>query len=121
LRPPAWASRIRVAPTRFSTAVDEPPHRVRQVTVEAREEAEAVLGRQVGAALRAGAGHRQAAGLAAGDVTCLEHDDLEPALGQLVRRREARHAAPEDRDSVVHRGDAVTPAAVAARIGQERE
>ncbi len=78
-------------------ALGDPPHRVRDVAIEAREEAEAVLGRQVRAAVGAGAGHRQAAGLAAGDVARLEHDDVEPALGQLVRCRQARDAAAEDR------------------------
>ena len=50
LRPPACASRIRVAPVRRSSDAAaarrrDPPHRVREVAVEAREEAEAVLGR----------------------------------------------------------------------------
>jgi hypothetical protein len=42
-----------------------------------------LLGREVGAPAGAGPRDRQAAGLAARDVARLEHDDLEPALGQL--------------------------------------
>ena len=83
-------------------AVGDAPHRVRQVLVEAREEAEAVLGREVLAAAGAGAGHRQAAGLAARDVARLEHHDVEAALGQLVRGGEAGDAAAEDRHLHVH-------------------
>ena len=58
--PPACANRIRVAPTRWSRTVGsparDPRHRVGQVAVEAREEAEAVLAGEIGAAVRAGAG-----------------------------------------------------------------
>ena len=76
----------------------DPPHRVRDVPVEAGEETEAVLGRQVGAAAGGGAGHGQAARLAAGDVARLEDDDLEAALGELVGGGQAGDAAAEDRD-----------------------
>ena len=48
-----------------AAAERDPPHRVRHVVVEAREEPEAVLAGQVPAAATAGAGHRDAAGLAA--------------------------------------------------------
>ena len=61
-------------------AVGDAPHGVRQVLVEAREEAEAVLGREVLAVAGARIRDGQAAGLAAGDVARLEHHDVEAAL-----------------------------------------
>ena len=88
-------------------AVRYPPHRVRHVLIEAGEEAEAVLGRQVLAVAGAGVRDRQAARLAAGDVARLEHDDLEAALGQLVRGGEAGDAASEDRHPA-HGDDSLT-------------
>ena len=101
--PPTCAKRIRVAPTRWSrdrAAGDrDPAHRVREVTVEAREEAEAVLARQVGAPVLARAGVRDAARLAAQRVAHLVDRDLEPALGQLVGGAQARHPAAQHRHS----------------------
>src|SRR6185369_12560492 len=60
----------------------------------------------VGALVSARAGavvdHRDAARLAAGNVAPLEHDHLEAALDQLVRRAHARHAAAENDDPGRH-------------------
>ena len=67
------------------------------MVVEAGEEAEAVLAGQVAAAARRGAGDRDAARLAAERVALVD-GDLEAALGELVRRGEAGHAAAEDGD-----------------------
>ena len=73
-------------------------HRVGQVAVEAREEAEAVLGRQVVAPVGARSAHAVAARLAAEARAALVDGDREAALGQLVRGRQTGDAAPEDRD-----------------------
>ena len=73
----------------------DPAHRVRHVVVEAGEEAEAVLARQRLAPARGGAGHRDAARLAA-ERLALVDVHAEAALDELVRGREARHAAAED-------------------------
>ena len=71
-------------------------HGVRQVLVEPWEEAEAVLGRQIGPAVSARFGRRHAAGLAAGDAAVLEDGDVETPLGELVGGGHPRHAATED-------------------------
>jgi hypothetical protein len=76
----------------------DPLHRVRQVAVEAGEEPEAVLGRQVAPATGPGSGHGQAAGLAAGDRPRLQDRDREAALGELVRGAQPGDAAAEDDD-----------------------
>ena len=85
------------------------PHRVDHVLVETGKEAKAVFTGQamldrlyagIGPLVAARAGavvdHRDAARLAAGDVAELEHDHLEAAFDQLVRRAHARHAAAEN-------------------------
>jgi ligand-binding SRPBCC domain-containing protein len=69
----------RLAPRR------DPRHRVRQMAVERREEPEAVLGGQA-------VGRRIGAGLAAGERALLIDRHGEPALGQLVGRRQAADA-----------------------------
>ena len=69
----------------------DPRHRVRQVAVEAREEAEPVLGGKP--RLR----RRVAARLPAGDGALLVDRDREPALGQLVGGAQTGDAAPENR------------------------
>ena len=71
------------------------------MAVEAGEEAEAVLGRQVAAPAGPRARDGQAARLAPEAVARLVDRHLEPALGQLVRGGETRHAATEDRDRSV--------------------
>ena len=62
----------------------DPTHRVRDVSVEARKEAKAVLGRQIGATVDPGTRHGQATRLAARNRPALEHHHLEPALGKLM-------------------------------------
>jgi hypothetical protein len=79
-------------------AVRDPRHRVGQVAVEAREEAEAVLGRQVGPPAGARSGHRHRARLAAEGVARLVHGDVESALGELVRGAQPAHPAAQDRN-----------------------
>ena len=87
-------------------------HGVHDVLVEAGEEAEAVLARQVvldrrhavvgqhmAGAGRALVGNRDAARLAAGDVAAFEHRDLEPTLDELVRGAHAGDAAAQDDDA----------------------
>ena len=69
----------------------DPAHRVGDVAIEAREEAEPVLGRQVGATVHPSAGHGQAPCLTPGYRPGLQHDHVEPALGQLVGRSQAGH------------------------------
>ena len=64
--------------------------------VKPGEEAEAVLGRQIGAAVSARFGRGHAAGLAAGDAPVLEDGDVETPLGQLVGGGHPRHPATED-------------------------
>ena len=96
-------------------AVDaDPAHRVGHVAVEAREEAEAVLGGQVAAPVGPRARDGQAARLATEAVARLVDGDREAALGQLVRGGETRHAASEDRDPLRHRRASLT------RRGSER-
>ena len=75
----------------------DPAHRVRQVPVEAREEAEAVLGREVGTAADTRTGHGQAARLAAGDRPALEDHHVEAALGQFVGGGQPGHATAQHR------------------------
>ncbi len=70
-------------------------HRVRHVVVEAREEPEAVLPRQLPSSAGRGAADRDAPGLAAPGGR-LEDGHLVAALDQLVRGRQAGHAAAED-------------------------
>ena len=82
--------------------VRNPAHRVGDVTVEAREEAEPVLAGQILAAVLAGARQREAAGLAAGDGEQLVDLDVEAALDQLVGGAEAGDAAAEDDDFGIH-------------------
>ena len=62
-----------------------PLHRVRQVAIEAGEEAEAVLGRQVVAPVGPGSGYPVAARLAAEARAAFVDGDREAALDQLVR------------------------------------
>jgi hypothetical protein len=83
-------------------------HRVRHVAVEAGEEAEAVLGRQVAAAVGPRARDGQAARLAAETVARLVDGDREPALGELVCGGETRHATTQDRDRRRHRRASLT-------------
>ena len=75
----------------------DPAHRVGDVSIEAREEAEAVLGRQVGATVHPRARHRQAPRLAPGNRPALEHHHVEPTLGQLVGGGQPGHAAAQHR------------------------
>ena len=72
-------------------------HRRRQVLVEAGEEVEAVMARQLAAAVGARAGDGDAAHLAA-PVLLLEHGDGKAALEELVGDREAADTAAEDED-----------------------
>ncbi len=103
------------------------PHRVDDVAVEAGEESEAVLARQVvldgieaavgelvAAAALAVVAHRHAARLAAGEVAAFEHDHLEAALGQLVRGAHAADAAAEDDDARGHARRTARPRAASA-------
>src|SRR5262249_13254051 len=82
----------RVAPERDAL------HRVGQVAVERREEAEAVLARQVAPPVAPGARDEDAARLATRPGRRLVDRDLEPALGELVGVGEAANAAPQDGD-----------------------
>jgi ligand-binding SRPBCC domain-containing protein len=72
------------------------------VPVKAREEPEAVLAGEVGAAAGARVRDRHAARLAAREVALLVDRDAETALRQLVRRAQPRHAPAEDRDRTAH-------------------
>jgi len=98
-------------------------HRVGQVAVEARKEAKAVLGGQVGAAAGARARDGHAARLATQVRPRLVDGHLEAALGELVGRAQARDAAAEDRHRIAHepslRGDA-GGGLVAVRTAQAR-
>jgi hypothetical protein len=82
--------------------VGDASHRVRDVAVEPREEAEAVLAGEVRAPVRAGVGHPQAAGLPARLGVHFVNDDLEPALGELVGGGHAGDAAAQDGDLLAH-------------------
>ena len=68
-----------------AAAVRDPRHRVREVAVEAGEEAEAVLRGQVRPPAGPRPRHRHRARLAAERVARLVHRDVESPLGQLVR------------------------------------
>ena len=72
------------------------PHRVRDVVVEAGEEAEAVLAGERPAPAGRGAGDRDAARLAAERLALVDRD-LEAALGELVRGCQPGHPPAEDR------------------------
>ena len=99
------------------------PHRVRDVVVEAGEEAEAVLAGQVATAAGGGAGHRDAARLAAERVALVD-GDVEAALDELVGGGEAGHAAAEDGDRLAGAGacaaSALGPAAGTAALRPHR-
>ena len=72
-------------------------HGVGHVAVEAREEAEPVLGREVPDARRCpNRAPRSLRALPPNRPLALVDGDREAALGQLVRGRQARDAAPED-------------------------
>lgn len=73
-------------------------HGVRQVPVEAREEAEAVLPGQGPAAARAGSRYVHRARLAAEHVVVLVDGDGVAAFGEFVGDAESGDAAAEDRD-----------------------
>ena len=77
-------------------------HRVGDVVVEAGEEPEPVLTGQVRPPSDAGAGNGDAAGLAA-ERLAFDDRDLEPALDQLVGRRQPSHPATEDDDLAAER------------------
>ena len=109
LREPDACRRHQVVRHLASVERRRAPHRVDHVLVETRKEAKAVLAGQamldrlyagIGPLVAARAGavvdHRDAARLAAGDVAELEHDHVEAAFDQLVRRAHARHAAAEN-------------------------
>src|SRR4029077_2632229 len=76
----------------------DPVHRVDDVAIEAREEAEAVLSGQVLPSFRAGPVDGDAAGLAAGQVLALEDPDRVTALDELVRRAHSRDPPTDDDD-----------------------
>ena len=90
---------------RAAAPIRRSPHRVDDVAVEARVEAEAVLARQVASAGGAGARHGLAARLAAGAGPPLVQGDREAALDELVGGGEAGDAAAEDG----HAGHAAEP------------
>ena len=90
-----------VGATRPAVAERDPAHRVGDVLVEAREEAEAVLSREVLPSPGARAGNRHAPRLAAERGLPLVDGDGEPALGQFVGGAEAADAATQYRDSVL--------------------
>jgi len=73
-------------------------HGVGQVAVEAREEAEPVLGGDVGPPIRPRAGEWEAARLAAEPRAALVHAGRESAVDELVRGAQAADAAAEHRD-----------------------
>lgn len=77
----------------------DPAHGVRQVPVEAREEAEAVLAGKRLAVTRSGPGDVHGAGLAAESVVVLVDRDLVAAFGEFVGRAEAGDPAAEDGDA----------------------
>ena len=79
----------------------DPPHRVGHVAVEAREEAEAVLGREVAAAVDAEPGTGRLRALPPESARALVDRDREAALGQLVSGGQTRHAAAEHRHPLV--------------------
>jgi len=80
------------------SAVGDAGHRVGQVPVERREEAEPMLARQIASPRDAGARHEGAAGLATGAGRGFIDGDVEPPLGQLVGGAEATDPASEDGD-----------------------
>src|SRR5436305_1054850 len=79
-----------------ATVVGDPAHGVGEVPVEAGEEAEAVLAREVQPRWLARARDRNAAGLATRQRPLLVDGDLEAALDQFVGGTHARHATPEN-------------------------
>ena len=62
----------------------------------------APVGQHVSALAFALVAHRNAAGLAAGNVAALEDHNLEAALNELVRGTHATHAAAQDNDPSRH-------------------
>jgi hypothetical protein len=93
----------------------DPLHRLGDVVVEAREEPEAVLAREIRPTAGARPRDADAAGLAAPGAR-LEDGHLEAALGQLVGGRQTGHATPEDRDAGSGgRGEGRHPQAAAER------
>jgi hypothetical protein len=78
-------------------------HRVRDVPIEPREEAEAVLARQIPPSAGAGSLQGETARLAASHREQLVDLDLEAALDQFVRGAQAGDPAAEDDDFVGHR------------------
>jgi hypothetical protein len=78
----------------------DPPHRLREVLVEAEEDPEAVLAGQVRPAASAGIGDRDASRLAAetGKPVALKNRDGEAAFDQLVRGGETRNPSAEHDD-----------------------
>src|SRR5690606_30601611 len=97
-----------------------PAHRVRDVAVPRREEAEAVLSREVAPTALPGAPEELALGLAAELVPGLVHMNLDriAVLGELVRRREPTDATSEDRhlDSSTHLYTSSPPSAPDRRL-----
>ena len=77
-------------------------HRVREVPVEAGEEAKPVLPGQLAPATRARSRDTDAPRLAAGVGARLDHLDSEAALGELLRSAEAGDAAAEHEDTTLH-------------------
>ena len=90
-----------VGAVRAMVAERDPAHRVGDVLVEAREEAEAVLSRKVLTAAGASAWDRHASRFAAERGLALVDGDREPALGQFVRGAEAADAAAQYRNGVL--------------------
>src|SRR4029453_5461272 len=83
-------------------AVRDAAHRVGDVAIKAREEAEPVLAGQIAPAVGAGAFDREAPGLAAGGRQQLVDLDVEAALDQFVGSTQPCDASAEDDDLVGH-------------------
>ena len=80
----------------------DPAHRVRDVAIEAREEAKAVLAGQITAPVRPRPRHRHAPRFPSGGRAGFEDHDLEIALRELVRRAHPGDPASENEDPVRH-------------------
>ena len=85
-------------------AVGDAAHRVREMLVEAGEEAKPVLAWQRQAPVSGRAGYREAPSLPPERVSRLEDAHTEAALAELMSRAQSRHPATKHDHPVGHLG-----------------